>query len=418
MPSSGGGSQTVTNKVELPEWVNKASEENYNFAKDLSGKLPGAYQGNVVAPFSGTQTQAFDAAKGMVGAQNGNMANAIGAAQGAAAYKPQNVQAGSFLSGNVGAYMNPYTQNVIDASKSQYQDAFKNNLNTIGANATAARAFGGSRQGVAEGAAAAQNAQNFGQFAAGLQQQGFDKASALMQADQNRALTADVQNQNAGLTANQQAIQGAFTAGNLAQTAQGMGYKDVAALQAVGDQEQGLEQQKLTQDAARFQAEKQAQLEPLNLRLSALGMSPYGQTQTQTSTGGTTGSNPFMGALGGASAGASIFSALGGSAALGSSAGVGMSSLGALLGIFSDENEKTNVQPLGRDKITGLPIYAYDYKSDVAAAKKEGSPMPPKRVGPMAQDIEKVAPQAVGKVGGKRVVNLGLGALPKGMGRG
>jgi hypothetical protein len=74
---------------------------------------------------------------------------------------------------------------------------------------------------------------------------------------------------------------------------------------------------------------------------------------------------------------------------------------------FSDEREKTNVQPLGKG------LYAYDYKDDVRRAEEEGRPMPPKRVGPMAQDIEERAPGLVGEVGGHKVVK---GLSPESMG--
>mgnify|MGYP003647155888 CR=1 FL=1 len=72
--------------------------------------------------------------------------------------------------------------------------------------------------------------------------------------------------------------------------------------------------------------------------------------------------------------------------------------------MFSDKDEKTNIQKLGKDPATGETQYAYDYKADVAKARKSGSPMPPKRVGPMAQEIEKTQPERVTKIGGKRVV--------------
>jgi hypothetical protein len=71
---------------------------------------------------------------------------------------------------------------------------------------------------------------------------------------------------------------------------------------------------------------------------------------------------------------------------------------------LSDRDEKTNIKKLGKDPMTGETQFAYDYKSDVAKAKKSGSPMPPKRVGPMAQSIEKTQPERVRKIGGKRVV--------------
>jgi hypothetical protein len=148
-------------------------------------------------------------------------------------------------------------------------------------------------------------------------------------------------------------------------------------------------------------------LEPLNIRLSSLGMSPYGKTTSTTSP--VEGQNKAMMGLGGAMSGAGLASSLGVTSGLGK--GVGAAA-GALLGLFSDENEKTNKQKLGKDPQTGLDIYAYDYRADVEAARKNGTPMPPKRVGPMAQDIERSAPGSTRSVGGKRVVNLGLGSVP------
>jgi len=63
---------------------------------------------------------------------------------------------------------------------------------------------------------------------------------------------------------------------------------------------------------------------------------------------------------------------------------------------------KTNIEELGKDPATDLPVYAYDYKADVKGKKTAG----PKRVGYMAQDVEKKYPQAVRKVAGKRVIDF------------
>ena len=65
---------------------------------------------------------------------------------------------------------------------------------------------------------------------------------------------------------------------------------------------------------------------------------------------------------------------------------------------FSDEREKTNIKSLGDG------MYAYDYKDDVKRARETGQPMPPKRVGPMAQDIEKKRPGLVVDVNDYKVV--------------
>ena len=52
---------------------------------------------------------------------------------------------------NVGAYANPYTSAVIDRTQQDIERQRQMAMNTLGAQATAANAFGGSRQGVAEG---------------------------------------------------------------------------------------------------------------------------------------------------------------------------------------------------------------------------------------------------------------------------
>lgn len=72
--------------------------------------------------------------------------------------------------------------------------------------------------------------------------------------------------------------------------------------------------------------------------------------------------------------------------------GLGSSLLSGGLGLLSDRRDKTNIERLGKDDKTGLPIYAYDYKA--------GSRTGPKRVGPMAQDVEKKYPGSTTEVGG------------------
>jgi hypothetical protein len=70
----------------------------------------------------------------------------------------------------------------------------------------------------------------------------------------------------------------------------------------------------------------------------------------------------------------------------------------------SDRNSKTNIEPLGVDERTGLMMYAYDYITDVEAAKAAGTPMGPKRVGPMAQEVEAAFPGTTRRIGGTLVI--------------
>jgi hypothetical protein len=293
------------------------------------------------------------------------MHDAADAATAATTYKPN-----TFLNGNVSAYMNPYIDNVESRAIDNAGIAFKNNLNTIGDSAISAGAFGGSRHGVAEGVAAAENARGIGDMSAQLRAQGFDTASGLLENDLNRDLQGQqIRTQGAG------ALADIATAGNTASN------QNSALLSALGQAQQQTNQQQLQETYAKWKEQQDAPLQALNLRLAALGATPYGGTQSQTSTA-SGGGNSAMSAIGGF--------------------------LGILpfLGGLSDERDKTDIEELGVDPETGLKMYAYRYKGDPKNT--------PKVVGPMAQEVEKKFPGSVTEIGGHKVIkahkNLGFGA--------
>jgi hypothetical protein len=141
------------------------------------------------------------------GVMNTHAASAGPAQQMAAAQMARgdvrDVQAGQFPGANLGAYMNPYTGAVIDTTLGQLgrqNDILQNQAN---ARASAAGAFGGSRQAVMN----AENNRNFmdtaGQVTSNLYNQNFSQAQQAIQADQNRALQAGGMNQQADLSVGQ-----------------------------------------------------------------------------------------------------------------------------------------------------------------------------------------------------------------------
>jgi hypothetical protein len=73
---------------------------------------------------------------------------------------------------------------------------------------------------------------------------------------------------------------------------------------------------------------------------------------------------------------------------------------------MSDKSMKTDITKLGKDPSTKLPMYAYRYKGDPKTY--------PKVVGPMAQDVKKVAPEAVTPMGkdGKLAIRGYAGGTP------
>jgi hypothetical protein len=297
MGGSQPSAQTVTQKTELPAWLEDVTKENLALAQEVADRPYVPYTGQRISGFTPEQEQAFGIIQQGVGRTAPAFEAAQGAALGSAYYQPERVQAGSFLTGNIGEYMNPYIANVeqraIEASGRSLEQA----RNQIAANAAQARAFGGSRQGLAEGVAAAESARNIGDLSARLRSEGFDRAAALQSADYARALQAAQANQAAGLQGAATNISGATALGALTQQAQAGRQQEAALVENVGQQRQAMAQAALDEAYARFLEERNYPIEGLNLRLAATSATPYGRTQTETRTGGPSGSS-FLTGLG------------------------------------------------------------------------------------------------------------------------
>lgn len=120
---------------------------------------------------------------------------------GAAPIAAQTVQAGQIAGTNLGAYTNPYESQVVSQALGDIERARQIQQNQLGAQATAARAFGGSRQGIAEAETNRAFAQQAAQTAAGLRQSGFQQAQQMAGQDIASRMQAALANQQAGLTA-------------------------------------------------------------------------------------------------------------------------------------------------------------------------------------------------------------------------
>ena len=165
---------------------------------------------------------------------------------------------------SVGQFMNPYTQNVINRTQMDIMRQQQMAQNQLGAQATAARAFGGSRQGVAEGVLAGEYGRMAGDIAAQQRQAGY-----------TQALDAAMRDRAARLGA-------ASQMGALGQQAFGIG-QTIQQQQA----QQGLLQQGLQQaliDAARgqYQGYVGSPAAALQAPLAALGVVPVPETTTKS----------------------------------------------------------------------------------------------------------------------------------------
>lgn len=285
MGKGSGGTQTTVQKTEIPEWVQRAGQENLAIANQLAARPYQAFPGQLVAGFSPEQEAAFRMAQGTVGVTApiyGAAGQAIG---GVAGYTPTEVTAPSFLNANVSGYMNPYTEQVINRASEAAMRQLQQQQNQIAAQASRAGAFGGSRQGIQEGVAAAETARGIGDLTAQLQAQSYAQAQQAIAADQQRAQQAALANQAAGLQAAGLRLQGGAGLANLGGLVQQAGLTDVATMGAIGEARQQLAQRQLDEAYARFQEQQNYPVQALNLRLAALGATPYGKETTQTATG-------------------------------------------------------------------------------------------------------------------------------------
>lgn len=322
--SKSAGKQTTTTQTKLPSWVESAAKDYLASAQEASQNLAAPYQGPAVAEMNPQQMAALN--------------------------QMQQLSQFRLTPDTITGMMNPYIQNVEQAALAQGERALAQNLSQASDAAIRARSGFGSRQGIIEGSAIAENAQNQANLSAQLRAQGYQGA---------------VQNALAAQQAALQAAQAGYGAGSELQK-----------------QQQAL----LAGDEARYNAMRNFPLDQLNILGTALGQTPYGKT-TMESTPLT--SNPLMGLMGGAMGFANAF----GSSGMAPFLGGGLGFLSAL----SDPSMKTDIKKVGKDKETGLTMYSYRYKGDPKTY--------PKMVGPMADEIAEKYPDKVKKVAGKLTVD-------------
>jgi hypothetical protein len=163
----------------------QAGSQGYNAAQAGSQGYNAAQAGSQGYDAALAQSQGYDAAR---------------AAQQAALTADQ-VSAGQIAGTDLGAYTNPYESQVVQQSLTDLGGAQEKALNQMGAQATAARAFGGSRQGIAEAETRKSYADQAAQMVSGLRQSGYQQAQQLAGQDIATQMQAALANQGANLQA-------------------------------------------------------------------------------------------------------------------------------------------------------------------------------------------------------------------------
>jgi len=291
--SKGGGTQTSTTSVD-PD-IKRAYLENYQQAQGVAASLPQQQ----FAPLNAMYQQGEQALTNAALAGQGLSSVDQAALLTQQASGPRNLSLGQGP-GTLGSYMNPYSQGVTQNALADLEASRQNALRQTSQQAQAARAFGGSRQGVAEAQTNLGFTKQYGDLSARLNEQAFNQAMAAQQQDLSRQLMGA--GQLSGIGGQQQQLR-------LGGAQQVMG---------AGGARQQLEQQQL--DAMRNLATQR-----LGIQSSALGMQPGNLGQT-TST--PLYQNRAAGGLGGALAGSQLANLVSpGNAGYGAA-------LGGLLGYF------------------------------------------------------------------------------------
>jgi hypothetical protein len=104
-----------------------------------------------------------------------------------------------FTDFDVNAYMNPYTQNVVDTTTADIRRTGDIEQAQRSAQLAKAGAFGGSRQSVLDALAGGETARAVGDASAKLRSEAFDKATGLIHGDQLGGFNAQTSNQGADL---------------------------------------------------------------------------------------------------------------------------------------------------------------------------------------------------------------------------
>jgi hypothetical protein len=301
---------TQTTKTELPSWLDSAAQNYVQAGQQVANRPYEAYGGQQIAGFTPDQANAFQGVRDQQGATGSALTGLAGQAQGIAGYQPQQVQGGALPDVNLSGYMNPYIDTVAKNAMSGIDQQRLAAQNGLADQAQSANAYGGSRFALQAASLDAQAAQQAGNMQAQLYGQGFQNAQQMAQADLARGFQAQGMNQQAGLAAQNLGLQGLGLAGQFVQGAQQSNYRDLAALEAVGGQQQGLNQQYLDLAQQQWQDARNYPLEQLGIMQSVIGSTPYGGQTISSGVAPQTKANPAMGALGGAASGAAMGTAI------------------------------------------------------------------------------------------------------------
>lgn len=323
----GKGTNTTTASSSADPQAAAAYRDLITRASQVASTPYQAYSGQLTAPINAQQQTAI----GNINANAGFAQPYIQQAAGFAADAANPISAS-----DIQQYINPYTQNVVDATQAQFDEQNQQAQQGLLSKGIAQGALGGNRMGVAQANLAGQQATAQAPVIAGLQSQGYQQALAAAQADAQRKQAA------------------AYSLGNLGVSGQNAALSGATAQLGAGTLEQQTQQ---AANTAQYGQYMQQQAYPFQTLQWLAGL----QTGVGSQLGGTSSTTqpqPNQAAQW---------------------LGLGVSALGLL----SDERAKEDIEHIGKMN-DGQNIYRYRYKGS-----------PEWHIGPIAQEVERKHPESV-----------------------
>lgn len=334
-----------TTTANLPQWYNDFLQGVAAKGNALAAEPFQNYGQPRIAGFTGDQNKAFQATRDMQGAYDGTLNSAISKVQstptngataassgylgaaagmnGATAAQPYATNAAKTATGtNLNAYMDPYIQNVVDRTGTlAARNLSEKLMPAIGDDFIRAGQYGSTRMMGEVGNALRDTNDSMTQQIGTLLSGGFNNAQSAFQTDANRQAglastmgsltnTAASNMANIGQVAGNMANADASTQINagskladMATAGQSMDLKDAAALQAVGNQQQQLNQSNLDMAYGDFQNQTNYPKDQLNwvnnlIKGYQMPQSSTNQTTNQAATNSSSNLGTITGGLG------------------------------------------------------------------------------------------------------------------------
>lgn len=279
--SNTGSSSTALSQI--PQWLEDAARSGVGSVQNLMNQGSQAYGGDLTAGLNSYQQQAGNMFQNAVGQFQPYFDQAQQTIQSGLQSAPQ-IEAQTLRNGlsGIGDYMNPYIQNVVNSVQDFGRQNLDRALTQTADQAISAKAFGGSRHGVQEGVATAQNNLNTNNLVANLLNSGYDRATSLLGQDVQNNLGAQQSNQASFQNYLNNLLSGGSAIAGLGTTAQNSLQSGISNLLNYGNLAQQTDQNANTAAYNEFLRQQNMPLQLQQLYNQTLSAAPHSTMQSQT----------------------------------------------------------------------------------------------------------------------------------------